>query len=138
MINVGQPDEAFQISMIPNDGVGRAREEFVIANHIRIHPLALLQFATLKDKKAKKQIAELTIGYRDKAQYFIDKLAEGMGLVAAAFYPKDVIIRLSDFKTNEYANLIGGAAFEPLESNPMIGWGGGPRPPAQADRAGLP
>ena len=127
MMNVGQPDEAFQISMIPNDGVGLAREEFVIANHIRIHPLALLKFATLKDKKAKKQIAELTIGYRDKARYFIDKLAEGMGLVAAAFYPKDVIIRLSDFKTNEYANLIGGAAFEPLESNPMIGWRGASR-----------
>ncbi|NUM25651.1 MAG: phosphoenolpyruvate synthase [Candidatus Buchananbacteria bacterium] len=127
MMNIGQPDIAFSSSFIPNDGVGLAREEFIIANHIKVHPLALLHFNTLKDKQAKKKIAALTVGYQKKEQFFIDKLAEGVGQIAAAFYPKEVIFRLSDFKSNEYANLIGGKEFEPIESNPMIGWRGASR-----------
>jgi len=127
MLNLGQPDLAFVSSFLPNDGVGLAREEFIIANHIKIHPLALLNYRRLKDKKAAKKIAELTLGYTDKSLYFVDKLAEGVGQIACAFYPKDVIVRLSDFKTNEYANLIGGKEFEPVEGNPMIGWRGASR-----------
>ena len=127
MMNIGTPDTAFSQSFIPNDGVGLAREEFIIANYIKIHPLALINYKTLKDAKAKKQIDELTTGYQDKKQYYIDRLAEGIALIAAAFYPKPVIVRLSDFKTNEYANLIGGPAFEPIESNPMMGWRGASR-----------
>jgi pyruvate,water dikinase len=127
MMNIGSPDIAFASSFIPNDGVGLAREEFIINEHIKIHPLALINFNKLKDKKAKAQIAELTAGYTDKKQYFIDKLAEGIGIIAAAFYPKDVIVRLSDFKSNEYANLIGGRDYEPIEANPMIGWRGASR-----------
>ncbi|MBI2459248.1 MAG: phosphoenolpyruvate synthase [Parcubacteria group bacterium] len=127
MMNIGSPEIAFQASFIPNDGVGLAREEFIINDQIKIHPLALINYAKLKDKSAKKKIAELTIGYKDKKQYFIDKLAQGLAIIAAAFYPKDVIIRFSDFKTNEYANLIGGAAYEPVEGNPMIGWRGASR-----------
>jgi len=127
MMNIGSPDIAFQSSFIPSDGVGLAREEFIINDQIKIHPLALLNYGKLKDKKAKKKIDKLTAGYKDKKQYFVDKLAEGIAIIAAAFYPKDVIIRFSDFKTNEYANLIGGAAYEPIESNPMIGWRGASR-----------
>jgi len=127
MMNIGSPDIAFLSSFIPNDGVGLAREEFIINNHIKIHPLALINYAKLKDKKAKKKIDELTAGYKDKKQYYVDKLAEGIAVIAAAFYPKDVIIRFSDFKTNEYANLIGGTEFEPIEGNPMIGWRGASR-----------
>jgi len=127
MMNIGSPDIAFLSSFIPNDGVGLAREEFIINNQIKIHPLALINYAKLKDKKAKKKIDKLTAGYKDKKQYYIDKLAEGIAIIAAAFYPKDVIVRFSDFKTNEYANLIGGAEYEPVESNPMIGWRGASR-----------
>jgi len=127
MMNIGSPDIAFQSSFIPNDGVGLAREEFIISDQVKIHPLALINYAQLKDKQAKKKIDELTAGYKDKKQYYIDKLADGMAVIAAAFYPKDVIIRFSDFKTNEYANLIGGAEFEPVEGNPMIGWRGASR-----------
>ena len=127
MMNIGSPDIAFQSSFIPSDGVGLAREEFIINDQIKIHPLALINYAKLKNKSAKRKIEALTIGYKDKKQYFIDKLADGMAVIAAAFYPKDVIIRFSDFKTNEYANLIGGAEFEPVESNPMIGWRGASR-----------
>ena len=127
MMNVGSPELAFASSFIPNDGVGLAREEFIINNYIKIHPLALINYDKLADKKAKKQIDEITVGYKDKKQFYIDKLAEGVALIAAAFYPKDVIIRLSDFKSNEYANLIGGRAYEPEESNPMIGWRGASR-----------
>ena len=127
MLNIGQPDIAFSSSFIPNDGVGLAREEFIIANQIKVHPLALINFHQLKDKKAKKKISELTLGYKNKPQYFVDKLAEGIGQIAAAFYPKEVIFRLSDFKTNEYANLIGGWEFEPKEANPMLGWRGAAR-----------
>jgi len=127
MLNIGSPDIAFASSFLPNDGVGLAREEFIVNNSIRIHPLALINYSKIKDAKLKKQIDDLTVGYTDKKQFFIDKLAEGVGTIAAAFYPKDVIVRLSDFKTNEYANLIGGQDYEPIESNPMIGWRGASR-----------
>ena len=121
-MNVGSPDQAFEESFIPNDGVGLAREEFIINSYIKVHPLALLHFNELKDANVKKQIADLTVGYKEKSDYFIDKLAEWVATIAAAFYPKRVILRLSDFKSNEYANLIWGAQFEPKEDNPMIGW----------------
>lgn len=127
MMNIGSPDHAFAYSLLPNDGVGLAREEFIIDSHIKIHPLALLHFDQVKDKAVRAQIRELTKGYDDKAQYFIDKLAEGVSIIGAAFYPNDVIIRFSDFKSNEYANLIGGTQFEPIENNPMIGWRGASR-----------
>lgn len=127
MMNVAEPDMAFATSFIPNDGVGLARLEFIINNSIKAHPLALINFDKLKDQVAKKKIAELTKGYKNKSQYFVDKLAEGVAMIGAAFYPKDVIVRLSDFKSNEYANLIGGTAYEPIESNPMIGYRGANR-----------
>jgi pyruvate,water dikinase len=127
MMNIGQPDIAFASSLIPNDGVGLARVEFLIIDAIKAHPLALLNFKKLKDKKAKKKIVELTVGYKDKSQYFVDKMAEGVAMIGSAFYPKPVIVRLSDFKSNEYAGLIGGKEFEPTESNPMIGWRGASR-----------
>ncbi len=127
MMNIGSPEQAFAYSLIPNDGVGLAREEFIIDSHIKIHPLALLHFDQIKDKQTRSTINQLTKGYDDKPQYFVDKLAEGIALIAAAFHPNDVIIRFSDFKTNEYANLIGGAQFEPKEENPMLGWRGASR-----------
>ena len=127
MMNVGNPDEAFSLSFIPNDGVGLAREEFIINSYIKVHPKALIEFNGLKDKDARAKIEEITQGYSDKKQFFIDKLAQGVGMIGAAFYPKDVIVRMSDFKTNEYAGLIGGADFEPKEGNPMIGWRGASR-----------
>jgi pyruvate, water dikinase len=127
MMNLGAPDQAFEQSFIPNEGVGLAREEFIINSYIKVHPLALLHFDELEDETVKAEIAELTYGYADKGQYFVDKLAEGIGMIAAGFYPKKVIVRLSDFKSNEYANLVGGKQFEPSEDNPMIGWRGASR-----------
>jgi len=127
MMNLGNPEQAFTASFIPNDGIGLAREEFIINSYIKIHPLALINFKDLKDKDAKEKIEELTYGYKDKKEYYIDKLSEGVSTIAAAFYPKDVIVRLSDFKSNEYANLIGGKEFEPTEDNPMLGWRGASR-----------
>ena len=127
MMNVGNPDQAFEFSFIPNEGVGLAREEFIINSYIKIHPLALLHYNSLKDKKAKKEIEKLAYAYKNKSDYFVDKLSQGVAMIAAAFYPKDVIIRMSDFKSNEYANLIGGHGFEPKEENPMIGWRGASR-----------
>ncbi len=127
MMNVGEPDQAFNFSFIPNEGVGLAREEFIVNNYIKIHPLALINYNKIKDKKVKKQIDEITVGYKDKRQFYVDKLAEGIARIAAAFYPKDVIVRLSDFKTNEYAELIGGRQYEPEEDNPMLGWRGASR-----------
>jgi pyruvate,water dikinase len=124
MMNVGNPDNAFHLSFIPNDGVGLARLEFIINNSIRIHPMALVHFERLSDDHAKREIEQLTVGYEDKKIFFIDRLAQGVAKVAAAFYPKDVIVRMSDFKSNEYANLIGGSEFEPVEDNPMIGFRG--------------
>jgi len=127
MLNVAEPSQAFGFSFLPNDGVGLAREEFIINNHIKIHPLALLNYSKLKDKKVKKQIDEITAGYGNKIDFYVNKLAEGIGTIASAFYPKDVIVRFSDFKSNEYANLIGGSFYEPKETNPMIGWRGASR-----------
>jgi pyruvate,water dikinase len=127
MMNVGNPEEAFRLSFMPNDGVGLAREEFIISNSIKIHPLALLDYNDLQDLGARREIDRLTAGYEDKSQYFVDKLAQGVAMIGAAFYPKDVIVRMSDFKTNEYANLIGGKPYEPAEENPMIGFRGASR-----------
>ena len=127
MMNVGNPEEALRLSFLPNDGVGLAREEFIITTFVKIHPLALLDYEQLEDPSVKRQIDELTVGYQDKPQFYVDKLAEGVAMIAAAFYPKDVIVRLSDFKTNEYANLIGGQPYEPKEENPMIGFRGASR-----------
>ena len=127
MMNVGNPEQAFEFSFIPNDGVGLAREEFIINEYIKIHPKALIHFNQIKDEKIREKIEKLTLGYKNKTQFFFDKLAYGVGMIAAAFYPKDVIVRMSDFKSNEYANLIGGHMFEPLEHNPMIGWRGASR-----------
>jgi len=127
MMNVGNPDNAFDFSFIPNDGVGLAREEFIISSYIKVHPLALLHFDKLKDKKVKDTINELTFAYKNKTDFFVEKLAQGVAMIGAAFYPKPVIVRMSDFKSNEYANLIGGAEFEPKEENPMIGWRGASR-----------
>jgi pyruvate,water dikinase len=135
MMNVGVPEQAFQQGQIPNNGVGLAREEFIINSHIGIHPLALIQYKELKKKAAKdkkiadviKKIDERSAAYNDKVQFFIDTLARGISKIAAAFYPNDVIVRMSDFKTNEYANLIGGYLYEPEEHNPMIGWRGASR-----------
>lgn len=127
MMNVGNPEQAFAQSFIPNDGVGLAREEFITASWIGIHPMALIKYPNLKDKAAKRKIDVLTKGYVDKKQFYIDRLASGVAMIAAAFYPKDVILRLSDFKTNEYATLLGGKEFEPREDNPMMGWRGAAR-----------
>jgi pyruvate,water dikinase len=124
MMNVGNPDNAFHLSFIPNDGVGLARLEFIINNFIRIHPMALIRFDDLGDDHARREIEQLTTGYEDKRLFFVDRLAQGVAKIAAAFYPRDVIVRMSDFKSNEYANLIGGSEFEPVEDNPMIGFRG--------------
>src|SRR3989339_31365 len=127
MMNVGEPDQAFAFSFIPNDGVGLAREEFIISNYIKIHPLAFLAERRNLSQRERNKMDELTFSYKNKADFFVDKLAEGVGKIAAAFYPKPVIVRFSDFKTNEYAGLIGGKNFEPEESNPMLGWRGASR-----------
>jgi pyruvate,water dikinase len=127
MMNVGNPSEAFALSFLPNDGVGLARLEFTISSHIRVHPLALLHPDRVPDPAARREIQRLTAGYADPAEYFVQKLAEGVGMIGAAFWPNDVIVRLSDFKTNEYAGLLGGAAFEPTEHNPMLGFRGASR-----------
>jgi pyruvate,water dikinase len=127
MMNVGNPDEVFSLSNLPNDGVGLARMEFIVTTYIKIHPMALLQYDQCPDPHVKSQIDELTRGFQDKPKFFVDRLAEGVGTIAAAFYPKDVIVRMSDFKTNEYANLIGGQPYEPVEENPMIGFRGASR-----------
>jgi len=125
-MNIGDPNQAFLNSFIPNDGVGLAREEFIVANHIKIHPMALVEYKK-QDKNVKAKIDELTFGYSNKKSFYIDKLAEGIGKIASAFYPKEVILRLSDFKTNEYRNLIGGEKYELNEENPMIGFRGASR-----------
>jgi pyruvate,water dikinase len=126
-LNVGNPEGAFMHSFLPNAGVGLAREEFIIASHIKVHPLALLDYAKLKDQKLKKKIDELTAGYESKTEFYVEKLAEGIAQIGAAFYPKPVIVRFSDFKTNEYSTLLGGSAYEPSEENPMLGWRGASR-----------
>jgi pyruvate,water dikinase len=127
MMNLGNPDEAFSLSMIPNDGIGLARMEFIINSYIEIHPMALIHPEKITDEAVKKKIDELTFGYENKEDYFVEKLAQGVGTIAAGFSPKPVIVRMSDFKTNEYASLIGGHYFEPIEDNPMIGFRGASR-----------
>ena len=127
MINLANPEMAFSLSKIPNDGVGLARMEFIINSFIKIHPMALVHPDRITDESVKKKIEALTFGYSNKKDYFIEKLAEGVGTIAAAFYPKPVIVRMSDFKTNEYASLLGGHHFEPEEENPMIGFRGASR-----------
>lgn len=135
MMNAGVPEKAFTQGQIPNDGVGLAREEFIINSYIGIHPLALLEYEKLKEQSKNdpkiaevvKKIEERSYGYENKAEFFVDMLARGIGKIAAAFYPNDVIVRFSDFKTNEYANLVGGYLYEPEEHNPMIGWRGASR-----------
>ncbi|MBU6351263.1 MAG: phosphoenolpyruvate synthase [Chloroflexi bacterium] len=126
MMNLASPELAFKQAAIPNDGVGLARMEFIFANWVQVHPLALTRYATLPDP-IRQRVEEVTAGYADKTEFFVDKLAQGIGTLAAAFYPKPVILRLSDFKTNEYAHLVGGQLFEPKEENPMIGWRGASR-----------
>jgi pyruvate,water dikinase len=135
MMNVGTPEKAFHQGQIPNDGIGLAREEFIINSHIGIHPLALLEYEKLKQissentkiKEVVVKIDEKSLGYEDKVEFFVDTLSRGIAKIAAGFYPNDVIVRMSDFKTNEYANLIGGFLYEPEENNPMIGWRGASR-----------
>jgi len=135
MMNAGVPEKAFQQGQIPNQGVGLAREEFIINSHIGIHPLALINYHHLREKMHEdpriaeviQKIDEKSFGYEDKVEFFVDTLARGIAKIAAGFYPYDVIVRLSDFKTNEYANLIGGYLYEPSENNPMIGWRGASR-----------
>jgi pyruvate, water dikinase len=127
MINLGNPEQAFSFSKIPNDGVGLARTEFIINSYIKIHPMALIHPEKVTDEAEVKQLDELTFGYQDKKDYFVEKLAHGVGTIAAAFYPKPVVVRMSDFKTNEYSHLIGGRYFEPVEENPMIGFRGASR-----------
>ncbi len=126
MMNLASPELAFKQAAIPNDGVGLARMEFIFANWVQVHPLALTRYATLPDP-IRQRVEEVTAGYTDKTEFFVDKLAQGIGTLAAAFYPKPVILRLSDFKTNEYARLVGGQLFEPKEENPLIGWRGASR-----------
>ena len=135
MVNLGNPDTAFQTSLLPNDGVGLARMEFIVAEHIKAHPMALVHPEKIDDPEVLAQIAQLTRGSATPGEYFVRQLAEGVGTIAAAFYPKPVIVRMSDFKTNEYASLLGGRWFEPTEENPMIGFRGASRytHPAYAD-----
>ncbi len=126
MMNLGNPEEAFGFSMIPNDGIGLARLEFIITSYIKLHPMALVHPERVKDPKVLREIEQLTRGY-NKEEYFVEQLAQGVGTIAAAFYPKPVVVRMSDFKTNEYASLLGGSYFEMEESNPMIGFRGASR-----------
>lgn len=126
-MNIGTPDGAFKYSYLPVEGVGLAREEFIIAEKIKAHPMALVEYDKISDIEIKRKIDELTAGYPSKTQYFVDELAEGVSQIAAAFYPREVIVRFSDFKTNEYESLLGGKLFEPKEENPMIGWRGASR-----------
>jgi pyruvate, water dikinase len=137
MVNLGNPDLAFTIASIPNDGVGLARMEFIISEAIKAHPLALLHPDRVADPADRKKVLQLISGYRDGEHFFVERLSEGIGTIAAAFWPKPVVVRMSDFKTNEYANLIGGAGFEPAEENPMIGFRGASRYAHPAYREGF-
>jgi len=124
---LADPENAFQLSFYPNNGVGLLRMEFIITHLVKVHPMALVKFNEIRDVAIKKEITEITKTYTNKTEYFVDKLAQGIATITAAFYPKEVIVRLSDFKTNEYANLIGGHQFEPKEENPMLGFRGASR-----------
>jgi phosphoenolpyruvate synthase/pyruvate phosphate dikinase len=121
MVNLGNPELAFRTAMLPNDGVGLARMEFIISEHIGVHPMALANPEKVNSAKDRAAIKRLVQRYARPTDFFVEKLSEGIGTIAAAFYPKPVIVRASDFKTNEYATLLGGAAFEPKEENPMLG-----------------
>lgn len=125
-MNIGSPESAFMFSFIPNKGVGLAREEFIIASTIKVHPKALLNFESAPHA-LKVKIEKATLGYENKVDFYVDKLAEGIAQIGAAFYPNDVVVRFSDFKTNEYATLLGGEEYEPKEENPMLGWRGASR-----------
>jgi pyruvate,water dikinase len=127
MVNLGNPELAFKTSLMPCDGVGLARMEFIINEHIKVHPIAVLHPERIGDVAVRERVQAVYAGYPDGASYFIEKLAEGVGTIAAAFYPRPVIVRLSDFKSNEYAALLGGRDFEPHEENPMIGFRGAAR-----------
>ncbi len=127
MVNLGNPEVAFKTSFLPNDGVGLARMEFIINEYIKVHPMALLHRDKVKSTRDQSEIAELIQDYETPEEYFIQRLSEGVGTIAAAFYPKPVVVRMSDFKTNEYASLLGGEAFEQEESNPMLGFRGASR-----------
>ena len=127
MMNVASPDQAFKLSRVPHAGVGLAREEFIINNYIKAHPLALLHHEKLGDQDLSRSIKTLTAGFKDARSFFVNKLAYGIGRIGAAFYPQDVVVRFSDFKSNEYMNLLGGQYYEPAEENPMIGWRGASR-----------
>lgn len=137
MMNIGDPAAAFRWWKLPANGIGLARMEFIVNNAIKIHPMALVRYHELTDQTVKKQIAELTAGYSDKTEYFVDHLARGIAKIAASQYPEPVIVRMSDFKTNEYANLIGGQGFEPDEENPMLGWRGASRYYSEKYREGF-
>jgi pyruvate,water dikinase len=137
MLNLGNPELAFRTAMLPNDGVGLARMEFIISEHIGVHPMALVQPEKVTSPEAGAAIAARVRNYPRPADYFIEKLSEGVGVIAAAFYPRPVIVRLSDFKTNEYARLIGGEGFEPKEENPMLGFRGAARYAHPAYAAGF-
>ena len=127
MINLGNPELAFKTSFLPNDGVGLARMEFIISEAIKVHPMALVHPEKVEDAAERAAIDRLCRGYARPADFFVQRLAEGVGTIAAAFYPKPVIVRMSDFKSNEYASLIGGRWFEPSEENPMLGFRGASR-----------
>ena len=127
MVNLGNPDLAFATSFLPNDGVGLARMEFIVSESIKAHPLALIHPERVRDPATHHALAELVRGYRSGEHYFVERLSEGIGTIAAAFWPKPVVVRMSDFKTNEYASLLGGTAFEPVEANPMLGFRGASR-----------
>ncbi len=137
MLNLANPAAAFRWWRLPADGVGLARMEFVVSNAVKVHPMALVRFDDLQDESARAEIAALTRGYADRTEYFVETLAQGLSRIAAFCHPKPVIIRMSDFKTNEYAELLGGRQFEPREENPMIGFRGASRYYSDAYRAGF-
>jgi pyruvate,water dikinase len=137
MVNLGNPELAFRTAMLPSDGVGLARMEFIISEHIGVHPMALVDPSKVASAETRAAIARLTAHYKTPSDFFVEKLSEGVGTIAAAFYPRPVIVRLSDFKTNEYASLLGGVGFEPVEANPMLGFRGAARYAHPAYAAGF-
>jgi Phosphoenolpyruvate synthase/pyruvate phosphate dikinase len=137
MLNLGNPELALRTAMLPNDGVGLARMEFIINEHIGVHPMALVDPEKVTSRRVRKEIQRRVRNHPSPADYFVEKLSEGVGLIAAAFYPKPVIVRLSDFKSNEYASLLGGTGFEPKEENPMLGFRGASRYAHPAYAAGF-
>ena len=137
MLNLANPAAAFRWWRVPADGVGLARMEFVVSNHVKVHPMALVHYDALKDEAARKAIAELTAGFPDRTEYFVETLARGLSRIAGVQFPNPVIVRMSDFKTNEYANLVGGAQFEPAEENPMLGFRGASRYYSESYREGF-